>query len=115
MNTSQKGRLGEQIAQDFLIKKGYQILEKNYRYKRSEIDLIALINGTLIFIEVKLRKNEKFGFPEEFVSKRKEELIKEAAENYIFEKDWKKNIRFDIISILKTSIKEEIEHFEDAF
>jgi putative endonuclease len=115
MNTSQKGRLGEEIAQDFLIKKGYQILEKNYRYKRSEIDLIALYNGTVIFIEVKLRKNENFGFPEEFVSKRKEELVKEAAENYVFEKNWLKNIRFDIISIIKTTFKEEIIHLEDAF
>ncbi len=115
MTTTERGNLGETIASHFLLKKGYQIIERNYRYKRAEIDLIATFQNTLIFIEVKLRKNSFFGFPEEYVTKAKAELVKSAAENYIFEKDWKADIRFDIVSILKTTFKEEILHLEDAF
>lgn len=115
MTTSESGKRGEAIASKFLRKKGYEILEMNYRYKRAEIDLIAFFDSTLIFVEVKLRKNAHFGYPEEFVTKTKAELVKSAAENYIFEKDWHKDIRFDIISIEKSALKEEIVHLEDAF
>ncbi len=115
MTTSERGRHGETLAEFFLTNKGYQILEKNYRYQRAEIDLIALTSSTLIFIEVKLRKNSLFGYPEEFVNHKKVQLIKSAAENYIFEKNWQYDIRFDIISIEMTFPAHEILHLEDAF
>ncbi|MFN0047801.1 MAG: YraN family protein [Cytophagales bacterium] len=115
MNSTSKGKQGEAIAEKYLVKKGFQVLERNYRYKRSEIDLIAFLDNCVVFIEVKLRKNASFGFPEEFVTQKKAELIKMAAENYVFDKDWHGNIRFDIISILKTHLKEELLHLQDAF
>ena len=111
ISKTELGRIGEQIASEFLISKGYQLLIKNYRYKRDEIDLIVQFQNILIFVEVKARKNNKFGNPEESVNKTKISNIIRAAQNYIQEIDWKKNIRFDIVAVTGN----EIMHFEDAF
>ena len=110
------GKEGERIARYFLEEKGYTCLKENYRYKRCEIDLIMTNHNkdTLVFIEVKFRKNKSFGEPENFVSTSQENRILEAAEIFIEELNWKKHIRFDIISITDSS-PQEIEHFEDAF
>ena len=105
---------GEQLAKDYLKKSGWLILEMNYRYRRSEIDLIASKNDLLIFVEVKARSTTAFGLPEQFVDDKKAENIMKAADHYILEKDWKGNIRFDIISIIKKE-SIELEHIEDAF
>jgi putative endonuclease len=115
MNNTQKGNLGENIAGTFLEKKGYAILERNYRYKHYEIDLIAEKDGILVFVEVKTRKNSIKGNPEEWVNKFKEDRIMLTADFYIHEIDWKKDIRFDVIAIIKNATKEEIHHIEDAF
>lgn len=106
------GRRGEQRALDFLKNKNYEILETNYRFGRSEIDIIASHNHTIIFIEVKFRKNNFFGNPEDFVSTAQAERVHLAAEQYTFENKWNNNIRFDIIAITSTL---EILHLEDAF
>ena len=106
------GKLGEDMAAMHLSNKGYTILCRNYRFKKSEIDIIALGNNTLVFIEVKFRKNASYGNPEEFVTSKKEALILLGAENYIFTNGWKGKIRFDIISITN---KESVVHFQDAF
>ncbi|MCK5467501.1 MAG: YraN family protein [Cyclobacteriaceae bacterium] len=108
------GQEGEQLAADYLKKNGWKIQETNYRYSRSEIDLIASKNDLLIFVEVKTRTNTTYGLPEHFVDEKKAENIMKAAEHYIREHDWKSNIRFDIISIIK-KVRLELEHIEDAF
>ena len=108
------GQEGEQIAANYLQKKGWKIHEMNYRYSRSEIDVIASKNELLIFVEVKARTNIAFGLPEESVDEKKAQNIMKGAEHYIAEKDWKGNIRFDIISIVKKETM-EIKHIEDAF
>jgi putative endonuclease len=105
------GKNGEDMAGKFLEAKGYSVLFRNYRYKKMEIDLIAQKENLLVFIEVKKRKNSIFGFPETFVSDRKASLVMTAAENFIFEHDWKGPVRFDIVAITG----QEIVHFEDAF
>ena len=109
------GKLGEQIAKDHLKLQGHIILSTNYRYKRSEIDIISRSEDTLIFTEVKTRKNKKYGNPEDFIDELKVEKIEEAAENYILENHWEGKIRFDIISIIleRGSVIETI-HIEDA-
>ena len=109
------GKKGELLAANFLAEKGYEMINKNYRSGRAEIDLIAKKDNLLIFVEVKFRKNVLFGFPEGFVDKGKETRIKTVAENYIFEKNWQSDIRFDIISIVDKNGKIQIEHFEDCF
>ena len=108
--TKSIGDEGEKQALDYLLSKGYDLIEKNYRYKRNEVDLVVQKNKTLIFVEVKFRKSNDFGFPEDFVDSKKAERLQEAAENLIFDLDWKGNIRFDIIAITK---KRELKHFLD--
>ena len=115
-NNITKGKKGEDIAVDFLRENGYKILWRNYRYGRSEIDVICEKNATLIFVEVKLRTSNAFGFPEQAVNSKKEKLIRTAAEGYIYRYDWQKDIRFDIISIEVTQPEKYfITHFEDVF
>lgn len=111
--TKQIGDHGESLASTFLQKKGYEILESNFRFRRAEIDLIAQQGQFLVFIEVKLRKNTSFGNPEDVVNDKKIELIQSAAENFLETINWVGPIRFDIISISGTNT--EIEHFEDCF
>lgn len=107
----QTGFEGESAAAAYLLGKNYEILERNYRCGRAEIDLIVKKKNWLVFVEVKTRSGDAFGFPEEFVDHTKEQLILQAAENYIYKIDWQENVRYDIIAILRG----EITHFEDAF
>lgn len=113
MDRKAKGNQGEAIAKRHYQSQGYEILESNYRYRRYEIDLIALLNdGLLVFIEVKNRSRIDFGEPESFVSEAQQDRIREAAEDYIFGINWQKGIRFDIFCV---DAKGKIEVFEDAF
>ncbi|AEI47746.1 YraN family protein [Runella slithyformis] len=109
------GRLGEDKAAAFLENKGFEILARNFRFRHSEIDIIAKKNKILIFAEVKTRTNVSFGMPEEFVDATKRRLIMKAAEQYIFDTDWHGDIRFDVISVVITQHTVRIEHIEDAF
>ncbi|WP_114782840.1 YraN family protein [Botryobacter ruber] len=108
------GQSGEDSAVNFLRTKGYTIRFRNYRYKRAEIDIIAEHNGILVFVEVKTRASDKFGYPEEAVGAKKERLLIAAAENYIYHTNWQHDIRFDIISITLGTTP-VIYHIEDAF
>ncbi len=108
------GKKGENIAKEFLLKKGIEIIEENYQYRKGEIDLIGLIeNKTLLFVEVKMRSGNSFGYPEEFVSDYQRRLIIETADHYIHKINWLKDIRFDIVAIEENPFC--INHFEDAF
>jgi putative endonuclease len=109
------GKLGEDKAAAYLAEKGYEILARNYRFKHSEIDLIAKKGKLTIFVEVKTRTNLSYGFPEEFVDGAKAKLIMRAAEHYIFDTDWHFDIRFDIVSVIINPNNFRIKHFEDAF
>lgn len=110
------GKEGEDIAVKYLESKGYQILARNYRVKRQEIDIIAQEEGIFVFVEVKSRSSSDFGFPEDFLSPPQEERIRNAAIAYLSEKKiLAQDIRFDIISILINGQTPDIEHFEDAF
>jgi putative endonuclease len=107
------GNKGETLAAEFLKEKGFEIVERNYRYKHAEIDLIVQRKDWVLFVEVKTRSTFDFGEPEEFVDERKIRKIFEAAEEWIFSSDWKGHIRFDIVSVKLGSVP-VIEHFQDA-
>lgn len=110
------GNKGEQIAVDYLQKKGYNILHRNWRSGQKEIDVIGLQDKTLVFFEIKTRSTLDFGFPEESVTKKKQKFLKFAAEAFIAKNPQYINIRFDIISIIIAGDKvKEIVHFEEAF
>ncbi|MFZ1807046.1 MAG: YraN family protein [Cyclobacteriaceae bacterium] len=110
-----RGFEGEDLAIAFLKKKGYRLLERNYRYKRSEIDLIVEKDNWLVFVEVKTRSSIAFGFPEEFVDNKKAEKIMEGADQYMHVSNWNGNVRYDIVAIILKEDEPEIVHFEDAF
>lgn len=110
------GRNGEILACQFLINKGHTILATNYRSGHKEIDVISLDGDILVFSEIKARSNYDFGFPEEAVHIRKQQLLIAAAEAYLATQTRYTRIRFDVISILvKQGAALEILHFEDAF
>jgi len=109
------GKKGESLAAHYLLEKGYDLLKRNYRSGRNEIDLIAQYRETLIFVEVKFRSSTRFGYPEDFVSDDQMERIREAAESYLEDPGWQGPIRFDIIAIDHASDPPDIVHFEDAF
>ena len=107
------GRQGENLAAEFLQAKGWEIVTRNFRYKKSEIDLIIKRDDWTIFVEVKTRSSADYGEPEDFVDEFKARKIFEAAEEYIFSTNWIGHVRFDVISI-KLATPPEIMHFEDA-
>lgn len=113
-NKQRLGEIGEELATNYLITKGFLILERNYRIGRTEIDIIAQREKLLIFVEVKTRSSAVFGFPEEAVSTAKAARIVAAAERYVIEKNWQQMLRFDIVAIENTT-PPQINHFEDAF
>lgn len=110
------GQWGEDTAVRYLEAKHYEILERNWRYSRAEVDIIARIDGQLIFVEVKYRKNSYFGKPEAFVDRRKQFLLAEVAAVYCERTDYDGEIRFDIVSITGSpDDTHRIRHIEDAF
>lgn len=108
------GNKGEELATNFLVERGYEIVARNYRYKHAEIDIIARLKNCLVFVEVKTRHSTAFGEPESFVNNHKAGKIMEGAEQFMIENQYHGNIRFDIVSIKMTTTP-IIEHFEDAF
>jgi putative endonuclease len=113
-NNKVTGEIGEQLACDFLLNKGFIILERNYRQQKTEVDIIAKQQNCLIIIEVKTRSNN-FINPENAVSKAKQKTLVEAALLYQESNQLTCEIRFDIIAIIKSKTATEILHFEDAF
>lgn len=109
------GKLGEEKAASYLEKKGYKIIARNHRFRKSEIDLICKKEDLLIFVEVKTRSSKAFGEPESFVSQNQRQAIVRAAEDYVIAHDWQQDIRFDIVAIYQRGDTEELVHLEDAF
>lgn len=108
----QAGKRGEDRAAEYLEQEGYAVVARNYRYRRAEVDLIVSKANWLVFVEVKARTTEAFGYPESFVDARKAALLMQAAEAFIHTHNWQGHVRFDVVSVnLKTG---EVKHFEDA-
>ena len=110
---------GEQIAADFLEEKGFEIIERNYRYGHGELDIIAVdpSDGFTVFVEVKTRQNLYFGEPEYAITKSKQRQVKKVAELYLYDKEIENvNCRFDVIAILlEDDDNPVINHYENAF
>nr|BCX01257.1 MAG: UPF0102 protein [Bacteroidota bacterium] len=110
------GRRGEALAATYLERKGWRILDRNYRFERAEVDLVATDGREIIFVEVKTRASDQMGYPEEAVTARKRRQLYRVAEAWLQERRmWGSPIRFDIIAILWPPKGEPVvEHFEDA-
>jgi len=105
------------MAVRYLKRKKYRILKRNFRFLRGEIDIIALDQDCLVFVEVKMRADAMFGFPEEFVSLPKQNQIRKVAEGYLMlTSNEEKHCRFDVIAItIAHSGRTFLQHFKRAF
>lgn len=109
------GKKGEQLAVDFLLKKGFQILERNYRFQKAEVDIIAQLKDTLAIVEVKTRSTTDFGNPQDFVKPKQIQRLVKAVNEYVNANGLDVEVRFDIIAIVKENKQFKIEHLENAF
>lgn len=110
------GKLGETIAQEFLLGKGYTIEAVNYRHRRLELDIVAKDGDTLVFVEVKTRSDDFLFDPEKAMTEKKETLMRNAAVAYMRETDYDWAIRFDVIAIVvRGEDRYEVRHGEDVF
>ena len=121
MNLDKKelAKRGEYLAAKILADKGYEIIERNYRFSHGEIDIIAIDpkDGSTVFVEVKSRQNLEYGEPEYAITKNKQKQIRKMAELYLYDKEIKElNCRFDVFAILFADLNNpEVNHYENAF
>lgn len=122
MTNAEIGRRGEDAAVEYLEAEGYRVLERNYRFSREEIDIIAFEpnerndGGMIVFVEVKARSGDGFGRPEAAVDKAKQKAIKRVAESYLHERRLIPSpTRFDVIAVHLRGADIEVEHFKFAF
>ncbi len=120
MSGRETGVFGEALALKYLVGKGYEVLERNYRTRHGEIDLILRDDGALVFVEVKARRGRGFGEPLEAVTPVKQARVRLMAEVYLAEKGIEfaeafEEMRFDAVGVLISVGENEIKHVEDAF
>ena len=110
------GRQGEDMAAAFLLQEGYTLLHRNWRHSHYEIDIIALKNGILHFVEVKIRSSNHFGLPEEAVTKKKFQYLLHAADEFLYEHPQYRHVQFDVLAItVSKNKKPEFFLIEDVY
>jgi putative endonuclease len=109
------GIKGEQQAVDYLLKHNYVILERNYRFQKAEVDIIAQKGDILAVVEVKTRSTVDFGNPQDFVKPKQIKNLVKAVDAYVAENELDLEVRFDIIALVKEGKGFQIEHLENAF
>jgi putative endonuclease len=114
INKKEKGDQGETYASDYLVSKGYTIIERNFTAGKLELDIIAKKEDVLVFVEVRLRANAEYGNPEDLMSYAKINFVKRGAEEYLMTHNWNGTVRFDFIAIIEHPVFELV-HFEDAY
>tara|TARA_B110000879_G_scaffold29095_1_gene39759 strand:- start:97 stop:456 length:360 start_codon:yes stop_codon:yes gene_type:complete len=109
------GQLGEDLAAQYLTLKNFEILERNYKWGKAEIDLVCKDDNLLVVVEVKTRQTDVYGQPFEAVTKSKQRQIIKVTNRYIQENDVELEVRFDVVSIVKNQYQTKIDHIESAF
>lgn len=121
---SETGRTGEALAATYLEERGFRVMDRNYRFERSEVDIVCFLpapryedGGELVFVEVKTRRGTGFGLPEEAVGADKQRHLVKAARAWLHERRMEGTpCRFDVVSILlRNGAEPEIHHIENAF
>ena len=118
MSTKALGDRGEDLAGDYLLAHGYQLLDHRWRCRYGELDLVARdAGGTICFVEVKLRSSGRAGLPREAVDRRKRERLRTAAACYLSQHDLDAPARFDVAEIYTDEAHRplRLEYLEDAF
>ncbi|MDQ2818159.1 MAG: YraN family protein [Candidatus Eremiobacteraeota bacterium] len=110
------GSQGERAAEALLRERGYHILERNFRCRGGEVDLIAIDGGTLVFVEVKTRSSLSRGSPIEAVTALKQARVRKAAQEYLaYSGQVFGRVRFDVIAVMQTARRTDMTHFKAAF
>ena len=115
VTTRELGEMAEGLAQQHLVKLGYQILDTNWYHSHLELDIVAKDGDELVIVEVKARTGIRYEHPSEAVTNTKIKRIVEAADAYLIEKELDVETRFDVITVIFVDKKFELEHFKDAF
>ena len=110
------GQQGEDLAATYLQQQGYEILARNFRCHKGELDIICCWQGELVFVEVKTRRNLNFGYPEEAITAKKRATIRSVALTWLQQERWPyQGMRFDVISIIMSGETPGINHIKNAF
>ncbi|MFQ5585944.1 MAG: YraN family protein [Thermodesulfobacteriota bacterium] len=110
------GKRGEEVAADLLKMAGYRVIERNFRCRGGEVDIVALDGKTIVFVEVKTRRSKEFGPPKLAVDGRKQRQLVKAALTYLKEKRLLNTAaRFDVVGIVVRDDGHEVEHIKNAF
>ena len=109
------GKIGEEIAARYLLRDKYRILERNWRFDKKEIDIIAKKGNILVIVEVKTRTDPDIERLDDLVNRRKQKFLVEATDAYIRINNVEEEIRFDVILVTFSRKKPVIEHIDDAF
>jgi len=115
MTKEELGPWGEEFATNFLLQNGYNLVQRNVRFKRYEVDIVAEKDNILVVVEVKTRNTAEIGEPWRAVTKSKQRQIITVADNYVQTNQIDKDVRFDIISIVHNTYRTNLEHIEGAF
>ena len=109
------GKQGEAIAASYLEERGFKIVERNWRYNKKELDLIAYDEDRFVVVEVKTRTTDGWEHPKEAITPGKIRFIVEATEAYIMQHDIKEEVRFDVVTLIPDNGEWKIEHIKEAF
>ena len=110
------GKSGEELAVDLLRENGYKIIARNYKTKLGEIDIVAYEKDTVCFIEVKTRRSDKFGFPQEAILRTKQRQISKVALGFLKDKNLlDRNARFDVVSVVFAGDEPKLDLIKNAF
>ena len=115
MKPTDRGRIGEDLVVAYLLKQGFRIVARNYRFGKAEIDIIAQKGNRLSVVEVKWRSSVGFGLPQSFVTPKKQRLLVSATNHFVQTQDLDVEVSLDIISILKDNNRHIIEFIENAY
>ena len=115
MKPTDRGRMGEDLAVAYLLKQGFRIVTRNYRFGKAEIDIVAQKGNRLSVVEVKWSSRADYGLPQSFVTPKKQRLLISAANHFVQTKNLDVEVSLDIITILRAKNKHIIEFIENAY
>lgn len=116
MPAKQRGDLGEDAAARYLEQRGFRVLERNWRFRQWELDLVCRDGDTLVFVEVKTRSANTMGTPADGLNRKKQARLVKAASQYLTKNDlWDEPCRFDLAAVVDTGKSMDVEHMENAF
>jgi len=111
------GKFGEDTASAFLRSKGFTIVERNFRQRVGELDIVARQGDDLVFVEVRTTSSDRYGLPQESITPAKVKKLRQLAQSYLLSRSVssEQNIRFDVVAILRVNGQVDINHIENAF